>query len=145
MTGFAVALMTSRSTWGDRHPTWYTNIILYDRKIGRIWLQCNQRLIIVIINLFRATGLFLYPLKSSENQRLSNVSGDIERERGIKCVNALSLHFFQVYLNWLFLPVWCTCIVKINNNFIYYHFLFAYVSDVIDCFQKLSIQYVNLK
>ena len=33
------------------------------------------------INLFHATGLFLYPLKTSENKRFSDVSGVIERDQ----------------------------------------------------------------
>ena len=36
-------------------------------------------------------------------------------------------------------------LLKIGSNFIYCHFLFAHVSDVIDCFQHLSNHYVNFK
>ena len=43
------------------------------------------------------------------------------------------------------ISVWCTCIVNISDNFVYCHCLFAYVSDVIDCFQYSSIHYVNFK
>ena len=85
-----------------------TNIILYDRKMGRIWRECNYRLINFINNF-------------------------------------LCLHFLQICLNWSLIPVWCTCIVKISDNFIYCHFRFVSVSDVIDCFKHLSIHSVNFK
>ena len=85
-----------------------TNIILYGGKIGRVWWQFNQRLIIFINN-------------------------------------ARCLYFFQVCLNWLLILVWSTYIIKISDNFIYCHFLFVHVSDVIDCFRHLSICYVNFK
>ena len=52
----------------------------------------------------------------------------------VALMTSQSLHFFQVCRNWLLVPVWCTCIVKISDNSIYCHFLFPYVSDVIDCF-----------
>ena len=31
--------------------------------------------------------------------------------------NSLCLHFSQVCFNWLFISVWCTCTVKISDNF----------------------------
>ena len=34
-----------------------------------------------IVNLFHATGLFLYPLKTPENQRLSDVFRHIEGKK----------------------------------------------------------------
>ena len=34
-----------------------------------------------VLNRFNATGLFLYPLKISENLRFSNVSGGVERDK----------------------------------------------------------------
>ena len=59
--------------------------------------------------------------------------------------NFLCLHFLQICLNWLLTPVWCSCFVKISDNFIYCHFRFVSVSDVIYCFHHLSIHSVNFK
>ena len=36
---------------------------------------------LALINTFHTTGLFQYPLKASENQRFSDVLGDIERDQ----------------------------------------------------------------
>ena len=39
------------------------------------------RTVAVHFNPFHATGLFLYPLKASENQRFSDISGGVEKDQ----------------------------------------------------------------
>ena len=46
------------------------------------------------INPFHANMLFLYPLKTSENQSFLTFSGGIERDISVKRVNGI--HFFLV-------------------------------------------------
>ena len=46
-----------------------------------ISLNLIRFIVLVGFNSFHASGLFLYSLKTSENQKFSDVSGGIERDQ----------------------------------------------------------------
>ena len=100
------------------------------------WVRMTRFLVAIMTS---QSTFGVIQLSSSMMQK----SGESD-DNNVLCLH-LCLHFFQVCLNWLFIPVWWGCIVKPSDNFIYCHFLFVYVFDVIDYFQHLSIHYVNFK
>ena len=105
--------------WNDRGVQGVTNDPIFGVAISEsdMWVGMTGFVVGLMTSIYLRcnTNIILYDGKIERiwwqcNQRLI-----------IFINNALSLHFFQACLNWPLIPVWCTCIVKISDNFIYCH------------------------